>query len=142
MSTLNPEQSRQLAIVDDPEHSVRRVVLGPGLLKLLARRTDSSLHRALDNSVVGALTLCVEQASVKYDGGAGGKPCLRPISLIGIPASACLRNPIICSSLDLLVLISIILRVDGLLGKIDGTVYGGQVTVVAAAAGRRLFQRG
>jgi hypothetical protein len=34
----------------------------------------------------------------------------------------------ICSSLNLLVLMSIILRVDGLLGEITGTVYGGQVT--------------
>jgi GGDEF domain-containing protein len=33
----------------------------------------------------------------------------------------------ICSSLNLLVLMSIILRVDGLLGEITGTVYGGQV---------------
>jgi hypothetical protein len=36
----------------------------------------------------------------------------------------------ICSSLNLLVLMSIILQVDGLLGKMTGTVYGGQVSVV------------
>ena len=35
----------------------------------------------------------------------------------------------ICSSLYLLVLISIILQVDGLLGNMTGTVYGGQVTL-------------
>jgi hypothetical protein len=52
---------------------------------------------------------------------------LRPISLIGMPASACLKNPMICSSLYLLVLMSIILHGDGLLGKMIGTVYGGQV---------------
>ena len=34
----------------------------------------------------------------------------------------------ICSSLYLLVLMAIILRVDGLLGKMTGTVYGKQVT--------------
>jgi hypothetical protein len=34
----------------------------------------------------------------------------------------------ICSSLNLLVLMSIILRVDGLLGNLAGTVYGGQVS--------------
>ena len=34
----------------------------------------------------------------------------------------------VCSSLYLLVLMSIILRSDGLLGKITGTVYGEQVT--------------
>jgi hypothetical protein len=34
----------------------------------------------------------------------------------------------ICSSLYLLVLMSIILQCDGLLGKMSGTVYGGQVT--------------
>jgi hypothetical protein len=33
----------------------------------------------------------------------------------------------ICSSLYLLVLMSIILQCDGLLGKMSGTVYGGQV---------------
>ena len=33
----------------------------------------------------------------------------------------------ICSSLYLLVLMSIILRVDGLLGNMNGTVYGEQV---------------
>ena len=33
----------------------------------------------------------------------------------------------ICSSLYLLVLMSIILQVDELLGKMTGTVYGGQV---------------
>ena len=36
----------------------------------------------------------------------------------------------ICSSLYLLVLISIILQVDGLLGNMTGTVYGGQVSPV------------
>lgn len=54
--------------------------------------------------------------------------CLRANSLIGIPASTCRRKPMICSSLYLLVLMSIILRVDGLLGKMTGTVYGGQVS--------------
>jgi hypothetical protein len=34
---------------------------------------------------------------------------------------------LICSSLNLLVLMSIILQVDGLLGKMTGTVYGGQI---------------
>jgi hypothetical protein len=33
----------------------------------------------------------------------------------------------ICYSLNLLVLMSIIVRVDGLLGKMTGKVYGGQV---------------
>jgi hypothetical protein len=33
----------------------------------------------------------------------------------------------ICSSLNLLVLMSIILQCDGLLGNMAGTVYGGQV---------------
>jgi hypothetical protein len=47
--------------------------------------------------------------------------------LIGMPASACRRKPMICSSLNLLVLMPIILRVDGLLGKITGTAYGAQV---------------
>jgi hypothetical protein len=36
----------------------------------------------------------------------------------------------ICSSLNLLVLMSIILRVDGPLGKMTGTVYRGQVNEV------------
>ena len=54
----------------------------------------------------------------------------------------------ICSSLNLLVLMSIILRVDGLLGKMAGTVYGGQVNPTAHAeleairdAARRLRTR-
>ena len=38
----------------------------------------------------------------------------------------------ICSSLYLLVLMSIILQVDGLLGKMTGTVYGGQVRFMPA----------
>ena len=41
----------------------------------------------------------------------------------------------ICSSLYLLVLMSIIFRVDGLLGKITGTAYGEQVTVAAHHVG-------
>jgi hypothetical protein len=39
------------------------------------------------------------------------------------------QNRMICSSLYLLVLMSITLRVDGLLGKITGAVYGEQVTL-------------
>jgi hypothetical protein len=34
-----------------------------------------------------------------------------------MPAPTCLRKPMICSSLNLFVLMSIILRIDGLLGK-------------------------
>jgi hypothetical protein len=45
-----------------------------------------------------------------------------------MPASAWRRKPMICSSLYLLVLMSIILRVDGLLGNMNGTVYREQVT--------------
>ena len=55
------------------------------------------------------------------------KPCLRPTYLIGMPASASRRKPMICFSLNLLVLMSIILRVDGLFGEMTGTVYGEQV---------------
>ena len=40
----------------------------------------------------------------------------------------------ICSSRYLLVLMSIILEVDGLLGKMTGTVYGGQVTDTSRTA--------
>ena len=36
----------------------------------------------------------------------------------------------ICSSLYLLVFMSIILRIDGLLGKMTGTVYGEQVNKI------------
>ena len=49
------------------------------------------------------------------------------VSLIGMPAWACLNEPMIFAALNLLILIFIILRVDGLLGKINGTVYGGQL---------------
>jgi len=38
----------------------------------------------------------------------------------------------ICSSLNFLVLITIILRVDVILGKMNGTVYGEQVTGTSA----------
>ena len=40
----------------------------------------------------------------------------------------------ICSSRYLLVLMSIILEVDGLHGKMTGTVYGGQVTDTSRTA--------
>jgi hypothetical protein len=41
-------------------------------------------------------------------------PPLRQISLMGIPASACLMNPVICYSLNLLSFVSVILHGDGL----------------------------
>ena len=41
-----------------------------------------------------------------------------------------MRNAV--ASLNLLVLLSIILRVDGLLGNMTGTVYGGQVSATRA----------
>ena len=49
-------------------------------------------------------------------------------SLIGMPVSACLMNPMICSSVNLLFLMSVILLVDGLPGIYVGTAGGGQVT--------------
>ena len=58
-----------------------------------------------------------------------------PDSLIGKPASACLKNPMICSSLYLLGLMSIILKNDGLLGKMTGTVYGEQVLITVSIGG-------
>ena len=47
-----------------------------------------------------------------------------------MPASACRRKPMICSSLYFLVLMSIILRVGGLFGKMSGEVCGGQVILL------------
>jgi hypothetical protein len=48
--------------------------------------------------------------------------------LIGMPASACRRNPMICSSLNLLFFMSVILLVvDGLHELQTGTAGGGQV---------------
>jgi hypothetical protein len=55
------------------------------------------------------------------------KQPLRQTSLIGIQASACLRNPMICSSVNLLFM-SVILLVDGLHELYVGTAGGGQVT--------------
>ena len=49
-----------------------------------------------------------------------------PNTSMGMPVSACRTNPIICSSLNLLVLVSILLRVDGLLGEMTCTVDGRQ----------------
>ena len=68
-----------------------------------------------------SLGLCRIHAAVE-------KPRLRLISLTGMPDSACLKKPMICSSLYLLVLMSIILRIDGLLGKMKATAYGEQVS--------------
>jgi hypothetical protein len=56
------------------------------------------------------------------------KQPLRQTSLIGIQASACLRNPMICSSVNLLFFMSVILLVDGLHEFYVGTAGGGQVT--------------
>ena len=56
------------------------------------------------------------------------KPHFRQSSLIGSPALTCLLNPMLCSYGYLLFLMPIILRVDGLLGKITGTAYEGQVS--------------
>jgi hypothetical protein len=47
-------------------------------------------------------------------------------------ASTCLRNPMICSSLYLLVLMSVILQVDGLRYLYGGTAGRGQVKVLEA----------
>jgi hypothetical protein len=51
--------------------------------------------------------------------------------LIGTPASACFRKPITCSSVYLLFLMSVILRVDGLHFLYAGTAGGGQVKEAA-----------
>ena len=49
------------------------------------------------------------------------------------------QKPMICSSRYLLVLMSIILEIDGLLGKMTGTVYGGQVTFLLCWKGTLLL---
>jgi hypothetical protein len=55
------------------------------------------------------------------------KPPLRHSSLIGMPASACLRKPMICSSVNLLFFMSVILLlVDGLPKLRLGTAGGGR----------------
>lgn len=56
------------------------------------------------------------------------KPPLRHRSLIGKPDSACLMKPMICSSMNLLFLMSVILQVDGLHCHSAGTAGRGQVT--------------
>ena len=66
------------------------------------------------------------------------KSFLRPISLIGIPSPARPKKPMICSSLYLLVLMSIILHSYGLFGKIAGTGYEGQVTLALRAPAAEL----
>jgi hypothetical protein len=60
---------------------------------------------------------------------------LRQTSLIGIPASACLRKPMICSSVNLLFFMSVILLVDGLHELYAGTAGGGQVRRLAERLG-------
>lgn len=56
------------------------------------------------------------------------KPALRQISATGILASACLRNPMICSSLYLLLLVPAILLMSRLCVHNLGTAAGEQVT--------------
>lgn len=51
----------------------------------------------------------------------------RHSSFIGTPASACLMNPMICSSVGLLFLMSVILQVDGLRCHYAGTAEMGQL---------------
>src|SRR6266498_4144383 len=46
-----------------------------------------------------------------------------------MPASACLMNPMICSSVNLLFFMPVILLVDGLPANYVGTAGGGQVTL-------------
>jgi acyl dehydratase len=65
---------------------------------------------------------------------------LRQTSLIGIPASACLRKPMICSSVNLLFFMSVILLVDGLHELYAGTAGGGQVTLRRTRTCQRLFR--
>ena len=56
------------------------------------------------------------------------KPPRLQSSLTGMPASACLRKPMICSSVNLLFFMSVILLVDGLHYLCVGTAGRGQVT--------------
>jgi hypothetical protein len=61
--------------------------------------------------------------------GGVAEPPLRHSSLIGTPASACLMNPMICSSVNLLFFVSVIRLVDGL-----------PETLVRLAGSRSVFQ--
>jgi hypothetical protein len=78
---------------------------------------------------LGALVDKVSLPALQFP--AAGQPTLGAfearISATARPASACLRNPMICSSVNLLFLMSAILLVGGLLLLHVGTAGGEQV---------------